>query len=108
MNILFFSCPRCKASITAREGAYDVEWLDSYVDDDVRLRADELLAHVTQESWADLHLERRAVMDDWGTYEIQGSYDGFRLGIDFNSSREYYDSVSPADGGRAPVRSPRR
>jgi hypothetical protein len=49
-------------------------------------------------AYADLHLERRTVIDDWGIYENHGSYNGVRLGIDFNSSREYYDSVSPTDG----------
>jgi len=49
-------------------------------------------------AYADLHLERRTVRDDLSTDEIRGTFNGMRLGLDFNSSREYYDSVSPADG----------
>jgi hypothetical protein len=51
-------------------------------------------------AYADLHLERRATIDDWGAYENTGSFNGFRLGLDLNSTREYYDSVSPSDGTR--------
>ncbi len=31
---------------------------------------------------------------------IPWSFNGFRLGLEFNSAREYYDSISPADGMR--------
>jgi len=51
-------------------------------------------------AYADLHLERRTTIGDWGEYENHGSYSGFRLGLEFNSSREYYDSISPSDGIR--------
>ncbi|MBU4267598.1 MAG: hypothetical protein KJ808_01955 [Acidobacteria bacterium] len=54
-------------------------------------------------AYADLHAERRAVIDDWGTFEFPGSYNGFRLGLSFNSAREYYDSVSQSDGVRLVV-----
>ncbi len=51
-------------------------------------------------AYADLHMERRSYIDE--RHEVQGSrdYNGFRLGLAFNSSREYYDSISPADGLR--------
>ncbi len=49
-------------------------------------------------AYADMHRERRTVIHDSGLHEDYGSYTGFRLGIAFNSSREYYDSISPADG----------
>ncbi len=48
--------------------------------------------------YADLHLERRSVIFAAGTDRYPGSYNGLRLGLDFNSAREYYDSISPADG----------
>ncbi len=52
-------------------------------------------------AYADLHLERRTTRDHHlGTDEARGTFNGMRLGLDFNSSREYYDSVSPADGAR--------
>jgi hypothetical protein len=50
--------------------------------------------------YADLHLERRTVIFESGTDRYPSSYNGFRLGFDFNSAREYYDSISPADGVR--------
>lgn len=51
-------------------------------------------------AYADLHRERRTVIHDSGLHEDHGSDTGFRLGIAFNSSREYYDSISAADGIR--------
>jgi hypothetical protein len=50
--------------------------------------------------YADLHLERRSAIYDSGTYEYRGSHNGIRLGLEFNSSREYYDSISQSDGAR--------
>jgi hypothetical protein len=50
--------------------------------------------------YADLHLERRSDIYDGEIHRYPGSYNGIRLGIDFNSAREYYDSISPADGAR--------
>lgn len=83
---------------------------DFYSEDDYTQRSQELkLAslwplRVRRRSqlygYADLHLERRAIIDDWGTFEFPGSYNGFRLGLSFNSAREYYDSVSQSDGVR--------
>jgi len=51
-------------------------------------------------AYADLHLEKRSTIKDSGTFNWHGSYNGFRLGLSFNSAREYYDSISPADGVR--------
>jgi hypothetical protein len=51
-------------------------------------------------AYADLHLERLSEIGVRGTYVMPSSYNGFRLGLDFNSAREYYDSVSPSDGVR--------
>jgi hypothetical protein len=51
-------------------------------------------------AYADLHLEQRSTFFDSGTYEFRGRYNGFRLGLEFNSAREYYDSVSPSEGAR--------
>jgi outer membrane protein assembly factor BamA len=51
-------------------------------------------------AYADLHLERRTIIDAGGVYENTGSFNGFRFGLSFNTAREYYDSVSPSDGGR--------
>jgi hypothetical protein len=49
-------------------------------------------------AYADLHMERRTAEDEPGVDPARGVFNGARLGLDFNSSREYYDSVSPADG----------
>lgn len=49
-------------------------------------------------AYADLHMERLSEIYDHGRYVYPGSTNGFRLGLDFNSAREYYDSISPADG----------
>jgi outer membrane protein assembly factor BamA len=51
-------------------------------------------------AYADLHLEERSYIEDRGVFDFSGSANGFRLGLGFNSAREYYDSVSPADGVR--------
>jgi hypothetical protein len=51
-------------------------------------------------AYADLHLEERSYIEEWGVFDVSGSANGFRLGLGFNSAREYYDSVSPADGVR--------
>lgn len=51
-------------------------------------------------AYADLHLERLSEIYDHGRNVYSGSYNGFRLGLSFNSAREYYDSVSPSDGVR--------
>ncbi len=51
-------------------------------------------------AYADLHAERLSQISDHGHYVYPGSYNGFRLGFDFNSAREYYDSISPSDGIR--------
>ncbi|MCX6558252.1 MAG: hypothetical protein NTW95_12620 [Candidatus Aminicenantes bacterium] len=48
--------------------------------------------------YADVHLERRSHIDGWNTFTYTGSFNGLRLGLEFNSSRDYYDSISPADG----------
>ncbi|MCX6554736.1 MAG: hypothetical protein NTZ12_06940, partial [Candidatus Aminicenantes bacterium] len=48
--------------------------------------------------YADLHIEKRSYIDEWNAFTYPGSFNGFRLGLEFNSAREYYDSVSPADG----------
>jgi hypothetical protein len=83
---------------------------DFYLKDNYSLRSQELkLAslwplRVRRRSqlygYADLHLERRSVIFESGTNHYPSSYNGFRLGFDFNSAREYYDSVSPSDGVR--------
>jgi hypothetical protein len=51
-------------------------------------------------AYADLHLERRSYSDEYNSFTDTGSFNGSRLGLSFNSAREYYDSVSPADGIR--------
>jgi hypothetical protein len=51
-------------------------------------------------AYADLHMERVSEINVQETYIIPSSYNGFRLGLAFNSAREYYDSISPADGIR--------
>ncbi len=50
--------------------------------------------------YADLHLGRRSYWDDSNSNENIDDFNGIRLGLEFNSAREYYDSVSPADGVR--------
>jgi hypothetical protein len=54
-------------------------------------------------AYADLHLERRSMIYDLGATESSRSLNGARLGVEFNSALEYYDSVSPADGIRVTV-----
>ncbi|HEX7502930.1 MAG TPA: hypothetical protein VF451_05885 [Acidobacteriota bacterium] len=49
-------------------------------------------------AYADMHLERRSYIDEDYSFIYPGGFNGFRLGLSFNSTREYYDSVSPADG----------
>ncbi len=49
-------------------------------------------------AYADLHLEKRSHIEERGEFNIAESFNGFRLGLSFNSAREYYDSVSPSDG----------
>lgn len=60
--------------------------------------------HIRQRSqlygYADLHLERRSTIDESGAFTWHGSFNGFRLGLDFNSAHEYYNSISPSDGAR--------
>ncbi|MBN2345047.1 MAG: hypothetical protein JXO51_01570 [Candidatus Aminicenantes bacterium] len=51
-------------------------------------------------AYAGLHQERRSYIDANNTYVYPGSFNGFRLGLSFNSAREYYDSVSQTDGVR--------
>ncbi|TFG78436.1 MAG: hypothetical protein E4H23_07865 [Chrysiogenales bacterium] len=51
-------------------------------------------------AYADLHQERRSYIDEDNTFIYPGSFNGFRLGLSFNSARDYYDSVSPTDGAR--------
>jgi len=51
-------------------------------------------------AYADLHLERRFAIHGNDTYKLSSNFNGFRLGLEFNSAREYYDSISPADGVR--------
>lgn len=49
-------------------------------------------------AYADLHLEKRTRIFG-GHEDVMGDIrNGFRLGLGFNSAREYYDSISPADG----------
>jgi hypothetical protein len=50
------------------------------------------------QAYADLHLEKRLYIDDNGEFALGDMKNGFRLGIRFNSVREWYDSVSPSDG----------
>jgi len=50
--------------------------------------------------YADLHLERRSVIYESGAPNYPENFNGVRLGLEFNSAREYYDSISPADGMR--------
>ena len=50
--------------------------------------------------YADLHLGRRSYWNESGSKENSDHVNGIRLGLEFNSSREYYDSISPADGVR--------
>ncbi len=49
-------------------------------------------------AYADLHLERRSYVAEDYSFVYDGGFNGFRLGLSFNSAREYFDSVSPADG----------
>jgi hypothetical protein len=49
-------------------------------------------------AYADLHGQRRRTIFASGSFPYPGSFNGGRLGFYFNSAREYYDSVSPADG----------
>ena len=51
-------------------------------------------------AYADVHWQRRSAISASGPLAIPGSANGGRLGFDFNSAREYYDSVSPTDGIR--------
>jgi hypothetical protein len=51
-------------------------------------------------AYADLHMERVSEINVQETYIIPSSYNGFRLGLEFNSARAYYDSISPSDGVR--------
>ncbi len=51
-------------------------------------------------AYADLHIEQRSYVEEWDQHDIPASFNGFRLGLGFNSAREYYDSISPADGIR--------
>ena len=51
-------------------------------------------------AYADLHLESRNYIDEDSSFMDSGSFNGLRLGLDFNSARQYYDSISPADGAR--------
>jgi hypothetical protein len=49
--------------------------------------------------YTDLHLERRTeIYDKKISYRYPDRFNGICLGLDFNSDREYYDSISPADG----------
>ncbi len=49
-------------------------------------------------AYADLHLEKRLYIDDDSEFALGDMRNGFRLGMRFNSVREWYDSVSPSDG----------
>ncbi len=51
-------------------------------------------------AYADVHWQRRSTIFASGFFGNPGSFNGGRLGIDINSAREYYDSVSPTDGIR--------
>ena len=51
-------------------------------------------------AYGDGHWQRRNMIFTSGAIGNPGSFNGGRLGIDFNSAREYYDSVSPTDGIR--------
>ncbi len=51
-------------------------------------------------AYVDLHAEWLSQISDHGHYAYRGSTNGFRLGLEFNSAREYYDSISPSDGVR--------
>jgi hypothetical protein len=51
-------------------------------------------------AYADLHAERLSEIYAHGRYIFPGSGNGYRLGLEFNSAREYYDSISPSDGVR--------
>lgn len=83
---------------------------DFYNQDDYTQRSQELkLAslwplHVRRRSqlfgYADLHMESRSTIFEKDTYKYSSDFNGFRLGLEFNSAREYYDSISPADGVR--------
>ena len=48
--------------------------------------------------YVDLHLEKHSAELTAGAQNYAGSYNGFRLGLVFNSSREFHDSISPSDG----------
>lgn len=50
--------------------------------------------------YTDLHLRRRSYWNESGSNESIDNFNGIRLGLEFNSAREYYDSVSPVDGVR--------
>jgi hypothetical protein len=52
-------------------------------------------------AYADLHLERRTDIYQATSYRYRGSFNGCTLGLDFNTARMYFDSISPSDGGHA-------
>lgn len=49
-------------------------------------------------AYADLHLEKRTHVYGSRVYDAGNMWNGFRLGLGFDSAREYYDSVSRSDG----------
>ncbi len=49
-------------------------------------------------AYVDLHLEKRFLIDGESEFALGDMRNGFRLGMRLNSAREWYDSISPADG----------
>jgi hypothetical protein len=49
-------------------------------------------------AYADLHLEKQTFIDGPRQLPLPDLRNGFHLGVRFSSAREWYDSVSPADG----------
>jgi hypothetical protein len=51
-------------------------------------------------AYADLHLEKQRIIHEDEGFEYGSGFNGFRLGLDLNSARDYHDSISAADGIR--------
>ncbi len=49
-------------------------------------------------AYADLHLEKRTHVYGSREYDAGDMWNGFRLGLGFDSARKYYDSISRSDG----------
>ncbi len=49
-------------------------------------------------AYIDLHLEKRFFIDQESAFTLGDMMNGIRLGMRFNSARQWYDSISPTDG----------